>query len=321
MDSPAQPPVPIRFGSFELDLAACELRQNGALRKLPAQPFRVLALLIERAGDLVTRQEIRRCLWGERKYVDVDDGINFCVNQIRSALQDPAEISRYIKTLPRRGYRFVGTITRGASADTPVPLIAPLPESGPTLEAREESIPAAQTASGMPLQPTGSTRAKISRIGAILLPILIAVGIAVGIAVALNLTQLRSQRAHVFPRGSIVVADFVNATGDPVFDDTLTQALTIELRQSPVLEVLPDSTVRATLRLMGLAADQRMTPEVARELCLRAGSEAVLGGRISSIGSHYLLGISAIACDGGAALASEQGESGAQKEEDVLLTP
>ena len=62
---------------------------------------------------------------------------------------------------------------------------------------------------------------------------------------------IRSQRAHVFPRGSIVVADFVNATGDPVFDDTLTQALTIELRQSPALEVLPDSTVRATLRMMG----------------------------------------------------------------------
>jgi DNA-binding winged helix-turn-helix (wHTH) protein len=67
MDSPAQPPVLIRFGSFELDLAACELRQNGALRKLPAQPFRVLALFIERGGELVTRQEIRRCLWGERK--------------------------------------------------------------------------------------------------------------------------------------------------------------------------------------------------------------------------------------------------------------
>jgi eukaryotic-like serine/threonine-protein kinase len=309
MDSPAQPPVLIRFGSFELDLVACELRENGALRKLPAQPFRVLAMLIGRGGELVTRQEIRRCLWGERKYVDVDDGINFCVNQIRSALRDPAEISRYIKTLPRRGYRFVATITRGASADAPAPFIAPGPESGPQLEACEESIPADQTASGMPLQPTGSTRAKIARIGALLISVLIAIG--------LTLAPVESDRNQVLPRGSIVVADFINGTGDPVFDDTLTQALTIELRQSPTLEVLPDTTVRGTLRMMGLPADQRLTPEVSRELCLRAGGEAVLGGRILSIGSHYLLGISAVACDGGAALASEQGE--VARKEDVLM--
>ena len=310
MDSPAQPPVLIRFGPFELDLAACELRQSGALRKLPAQPFRVLALLIERGGELVTRQEIRRCLWGERKYVDVDDGINFCVNQIRSALRDPAEISRYIKTLPRRGYRFVATITRDASADAPAPFIAPGPESAAKLAARKESIPADQTASGSPLQRTGSTRAKISGIGALLVPVLIALG--------LTLAPLESQRDQVPPRGFIVVADFINGTGDPVFDDTLTQALTIELRQSPTLEVLPDTTLRGTLRMMGLPADQRLTPEVSRELCLRAGGEAVLGGRISSIGSHYLLGISAIACNGGAALASEQGE--AARKEDVLMT-
>jgi DNA-binding winged helix-turn-helix (wHTH) protein/tetratricopeptide (TPR) repeat protein len=309
MDSPAQPPVLVRFGSFELDLAACELRENGALRKLPAQPFRVLTLLIERGGELVTRQEIRRCLWGERKYVDVDDGINFCVNQIRSALRDPAEISRYIKTLPRRGYRFVATITRGASAHAPAPFIAAGPESGPKPEAREESSPADRAASGMPLHGTSSTRAKISRIGAILLPVLI--------AVALSLAPVESRHSQVLPRGSIVIGDFINSTGDPVFDDTLTQALTIELRQSPTLEVLPDTTVRGTLRMMGLPPDQRLTPEVSRELCQRAGGAAVLGGRISSIGSHYLLGIGAIECDGGAALASEQGE--AARKEEVLM--
>jgi DNA-binding winged helix-turn-helix (wHTH) protein/tetratricopeptide (TPR) repeat protein len=291
MDSPAQPPVLIRFGSFELDLAARELRENGALRKLPAQPFRVLALLVERGGELVTRQEIRRCLWGERKYVDVDDGINFCVNQIRSALRDPAEISRYIRTLPRRGYRFVATMTRGASADAPAPFIAAGPESA------------------LPLRPM-VPRAKISRTGAILLPVLI--------AVALSLAPVDSQRKPVpAPRGSMVVADFINTTGDPVFDDTLAQALIIELRQSPTLEVLPDTTLHATLRMMGVAVDQRMTPEVARELCLRAGSEAVLAGRISPMGSHYLLGISATACGRGDTLASEQAE--AANKEDVLM--
>src|SRR5580704_8201465 len=82
MDSSAQRPARIRFGSFELDAGVGELRESGRLRSLPAQPFRVLALLTDRAGEIVTRQEIRRCLWGNRKYVDVDRGINFCLNQI-----------------------------------------------------------------------------------------------------------------------------------------------------------------------------------------------------------------------------------------------
>ena len=301
MDSPAQRPVVIRFGSFELDLAACELRENGALRKLPAQPFRVLALLIERAGDLVTRQEIRRCLWGERKYVDVDDGINFCVNQIRSALRDPAELSRFIKTVPRRGYRFAATITRRALPNAPAPFIAADSEAG-TLTA--PAHPAAR-----PPVPK-ATRAMISRIGAILLPVLI--------VIALSLAPVNSQRKQpLAPRGSLVVADFINTTGDAMFDDTLTQALIIELRQSPTLELLPESTVRGTLRMMDLPADQHMTPAVARELCLRAGSEAVLGGRIAAIGSHYLLSISATECGGGDLVASEQAE--AARKEDVLL--
>jgi DNA-binding winged helix-turn-helix (wHTH) protein/tetratricopeptide (TPR) repeat protein len=292
MDSPAQPPVIIRFGSFELDLAVCELRENGALRKLPAQPFRVLALLIERAGDLVSRQEIRRCLWGERKYVNVDDGINFCVNQIRTALRDPAEGSQYIKTVPRRGYRFLAPITRSTPADAPAPFIA------------------ADSAPPVPLQPIRTARGNMSRIGAILWPILI--------AILLGLAPLNYQRKPVLtPRGSVVVADFINTTSDAVFDDTLTQALIIELRRSRTFEVLPDTSVRARLRMMGLPVDHGLTPEVARELCLRAGSEAVLGGRISSIGSHYLLSISATACSGGGALASAQEE--AARKEDVLM--
>ncbi|HTB88049.1 MAG TPA: winged helix-turn-helix domain-containing protein [Steroidobacteraceae bacterium] len=300
MDSPAQPPVVIRFGSFELDLAACELRENGALRKLPAQPFRVLALLIERTGDLVTRQEIRRCLWGERKYVDVDDGINFCVNQIRSALRDPAELSRFIKTVPRRGYRFVPTITRRAPLEAPASFIAADPEAGKLTAPTQPTAP----------QPgPEAARSMISRVGAILLPVLI--------VIALSLAPVNSERNQaLIPRGSIVLADFINMTGDAVFDDTLTQALIIELRQSPTLELLPDSTVRGTLRMMGLSVDQRMTPEVARELCQRAGSEAVLEGRISSLGGQYLLSINAKTCAGGETLASVQGE--ASRKEDVL---
>jgi DNA-binding winged helix-turn-helix (wHTH) protein/tetratricopeptide (TPR) repeat protein len=295
MDSPAQPPVIIRFGSYELDLAACELRESGALRKLPAQPFRVLTLLIERAGQLVTRQEIRRCLWGERKYVDVDDGINFCVNQIRSALRDPAEASQFIKTLPRRGYCFVAPVTRHAVAELAAPPNPPDPAT--------HAVPAESGNSVV-------RRGKFGGVAAIMSLVLV--------AIPLGLTPFNSRHEALLARGSIVVADFVNTTGDAVFEDTLTQALLIELRQSPSLDVLPDTRVRETLRLMGLPAGQRVTAEVARELCLRAGSEAVLDGRISAIGGHYLVGINATACGAGNTLASEQGE--ASRKEDVLMS-
>src|SRR6266852_437734 len=87
-------------------MAAGELRKAGILIKLQPQPFRVLLLLAERAGTVVTREEIQQHLWRESKFVDVEHGINFSINQIRGALADDAEKPRYIETLPRRGYRF-----------------------------------------------------------------------------------------------------------------------------------------------------------------------------------------------------------------------
>jgi DNA-binding winged helix-turn-helix (wHTH) protein len=119
----------VRFGAFQLDAATGELRENGLLRKLPRQPFKVLALLAGRAGQIVSREEIRRCLWGDRIHVEVDDGINFCMNQIRQALHDPAERSEYIKTIPRQGYCFIASTicAEDPAARAPAVLAAPPP--------------------------------------------------------------------------------------------------------------------------------------------------------------------------------------------------
>ena len=92
----------LRFGAFELDLAAGQLRKSGVLLKLPPQPFKVLALLASRAGQPVTREEIRAEIWGSDTFVDFEQGLNSCIKQIRHVLGDP----RYIETLPKRGYRF-----------------------------------------------------------------------------------------------------------------------------------------------------------------------------------------------------------------------
>ena len=107
----SQPLSPtIRFGAFELDIAAAELRKHGTLIKLQPQPLRVLLLLTQRAGHVVTREEIQRCLWSDATFVDFERGINFSINQIRSALADNADRPRYIETLPRRGYRFIAEV-------------------------------------------------------------------------------------------------------------------------------------------------------------------------------------------------------------------
>jgi eukaryotic-like serine/threonine-protein kinase len=112
MVSPAPIPTRFRFDTFELDPESGELRNSGALLKLQPQPFRVLLLLIERAGHVVTREEIQRYLWTDSTFVDFEHGINFSINQIRRVLADNAEKPRYVETLPKRGYRFIGVVDR-----------------------------------------------------------------------------------------------------------------------------------------------------------------------------------------------------------------
>ncbi|MGD0758130.1 MAG: transcriptional regulator [Candidatus Sulfotelmatobacter sp.] len=99
-----------RFGVFELDLSAGELRKNGRKLRLQEQPFQILALLLERAGDVVTREELRQKLWPADTFVDFDHGLNTAVNKLRELLGDSASSPRFIETLARRGYRFIAPV-------------------------------------------------------------------------------------------------------------------------------------------------------------------------------------------------------------------
>jgi DNA-binding winged helix-turn-helix (wHTH) protein len=99
-----------RFGQFELDIAAGELRRNTARVRLQPQPFKLLALLTRRAGSLVAREDIRSELWPDGTFVDFDQSVNFAIKQIREVLGDSAERPLYIETVPRRGYRFIAPV-------------------------------------------------------------------------------------------------------------------------------------------------------------------------------------------------------------------
>ncbi len=181
----------------------------------------------------------------------------------------------------------------------------------PTVAQPQSQASGSSSALAPSLSSSAVNRAEVPAAGKklrkILVPatvILVAAGIAGGF-------YLRSRRTphRLTEKATIVLADFVNTTGDAVFDGTLKQALAIQLEQSPVLNVFSDRRVNATLKMMNRPADERLNYEVAREVCLRSGSNALLEGSISSVGSHYLIGLKAVNCQTGDTLASTQAEA------------
>ncbi len=105
----------VRFAAFELDLAVGELRKNGARVRLQGQPFQILVCLVDRAGEVVTREELRQKMWPADTFVDFDHSLNTAVNKLREALGDSASSPRYVETLARRGYRFLAPVQRGVA--------------------------------------------------------------------------------------------------------------------------------------------------------------------------------------------------------------
>jgi serine/threonine protein kinase/Tfp pilus assembly protein PilF len=156
------------------------------------------------------------------------------------------------------------------------------------------------------------------KLGKVLVPAvaLVAALIAGGLYLRSRSATPMTTGAPLTEKDTIVLADFTNTTSDPVFDGTLKQALAVDLEQSPFLNILSDRKVGETLRLMGRAPSDRITQEVAKELCLRTGSKAILAGSVSSLGSQYVVGLEAVACGTGDTLAKEQAE--ASSKEDVV---
>src|SRR6185503_3224232 len=114
-----------KFGSFEVDLRARELRKGGIRIRLQDQPFEILAVMLERPGDVVTREELRQRLWPAGTFVDFEHSLNAAVKRLRAALGDDADNPRFVETLPRRGYRFIARLDTSSTLGTPGTLGAP----------------------------------------------------------------------------------------------------------------------------------------------------------------------------------------------------
>ena len=293
MEWPALPEDIVRFEDFELDLRAYQVRRSGRTLKLERIPMEVLLLLAERRGQLVTREEIIEKLWGKDVFLDTDNAINTAIRKIRQVLKDDPEQPRFVQTITGKGYRF----------------IAPVTEPGTKEEAQErkgDSAGAARTEEAA----TGTDLGKRW--------VLLAGATVVVAALALAGYFYLHRGPKLTDKDTIVLADFANTTGDPVFDDTLRQGLAVQLEQSPFLSLISDERIQRTLRLMGQPADARLTPEIAREICERTASVAVLEGSIASLGSQYVLGLRAKSCQTGDLLDQEQ--MPAARKEEVLST-
>ena len=426
MQLPATKRWQARFGSFTVNLVAHELCHDG--RKIPLQekPFQILAILLERPGELVTREELRQRLWSADTFVDFEHSINTAVKRLREALDDNAEKPLFIETLPKLGYRFIAPV-----AEEPVAEAGPVSRTGEQHAVRETSqtqlrrrwyvpLPAAALVAIAALlvglnvggvrdrlwrQRTPGQGTAISIESLAVLPFENLSGdaskdyVADGftdelitdlaqqvpvrvvsrssvmqykgsrkplpeiarelhvdaivegsvslsgqqVRVTAQLIQAPSDRhlwAYSYAKDSkdlfsiksevaaaiaglisakaagadtIVLSDFDNMTRDPVFDDTLKQGLSVQLEQSPFLDLVSDSKVNQTLKLMGRPPGDRLTPEVTHEVCQRTGTKAMLTGSIASLGSQYVIGLKAVNCDTGDVLAEAQ-EQAASKE-------
>ncbi len=295
MESPDTKLPTYRFGLFELDTSAGVLRRQGQRVKIQEQPLRLLVALLERPGEIVSRESLKQRLWPENTFVEFDQSFGTAITKLRQALGDVAENPRFIETVPRRGYRFIAPVTLSEKAA----LEAESPANGHPPAAKEAFLPA--TVQIPAASPDAPPRKSLRRtwawmaLGAILL--------AVGFA-----TYMYESRGSfaLTEKDTVVLADFQNTTGDPVFDDALRQGLIVAFGQSPLIQVLPDRKADLILKQMNHSPDAKVTGKTAVELCQRSDSKVVVEGSISNLGAGYLVGLAGVRCDTGEAIFHEE---------------
>jgi len=260
------------FGPFRLDPEKEILLRAGEPIPLQPKAFQILLVLVRRHQQLVTKDDLMKAVWPDTFVEEANLSRNIFL--LRKALGESPQDHQYILTAPGQGYRFAENVRL-------------VPDE-------EVSVIAAQRSKAQVRTQTKSWR-------------WIAAATVLALAVAGGVGWFLLHRRPVLAdKATLVIADFENSTGDPVFDGTLRQGLSVQLEQSPFLSLISDDRIRQTLVLMGKASDQHLTPEIGREICQRTGSAAVLDGSIASLGSQYILGLRAISCSTGDVLAQEQ---------------
>jgi DNA-binding winged helix-turn-helix (wHTH) protein/tetratricopeptide (TPR) repeat protein len=278
-------PMTLRFGVFELDLRAAELRKHGLRTKLQEQPFRVLAMLLERPGELVTRDELRQQLWPAHTYVDFDRSLNKAVNKLRLALGDSAESPRFIETIPRHGYRFIADVN---ALGPGVPATAPARGSlEAAAEAALEEVEGRAVRSSTGLTLNGSRRhfgLQQSHMVGIVAFVLVCAGVVVYRRVGLH-----GASTDIKPRPSIAVLGFRNLSGLPEeawLSTALSDWLTTELAVGNELRTIPEENVARMRMELSLPNAGSMGADSLSRVRKNLGTDLVVVGSYAKLGNQ-----------------------------------
>jgi eukaryotic-like serine/threonine-protein kinase len=262
------------FGPFRVDADKEVLLRDGQPVPLTQKAFQILLVLVRRGGETATKDEIMKAAWPDT-FVE-ETNLTRNIFSIRRALGETPD-TQYILTISGKGYRL-------AEKALPVLLselnVLSAVRSTVAVEVHEER--------------------KKNWLGWIAVATTIVLAGAVAAYISLHRT------GRLTDTDTVVIADFSNGTHDPVFDQTLTQGLAVQLEQSPFLQIVSDQRVQHTLRLMGRTGAEHLTPALAREVCERIGATVMLEGSISYLGNEYVLGLRATRCGSGDLLDVEQ---------------
>jgi len=297
------------FDKFRLDPSRGVLLQEGVPVSVTTKTLAILLFLIQRRHETVSKDALLKAVWPDT-FVE-EANLTQHISMLRKALGEAPQDRRYIATVPGTGYRFVAQVRE-------------VPEDGSqehnTAEemvviashSRSEIIVTESTKGGILAQVSawmshGNSKTRLLTIAAALALLVLTVGFG---------RSRFSLGRPLAEKGSILLADFDNSTGEPVFDGALKEGLAAQVGQSPFLELDSTARVRETLGYMGRSPDDRVQLSVALELCQRLGSKAMISGSIKHLGDSYVVAAEALNCADGSVFISEQIQ--ANRREEVL---
>lgn len=294
------------FDEFLLDGDSFCLSRNG--QRVPAEPkaLRVLLLLVASQGKLLEKKTLLDEVWKDTFVAE--SSLTRIIAMLRKQLGDDPYSPKFIETVPTLGYRFIAPVSiQEAPNAAPLPKVEEQSVAAP-FPPQPSIIPAHEDAARPAIR--GKERRISSRavLGAV-------VGlVVVGFAVVFPFAD--RGRPALDAKDSILLADFVNKSGDSQFDEVIRQGMLVQLEQSPLVRLVGEAQIQKTLRLMGRNSEGPLSPEVSREVCQRVGGTVVLDGAISRAGNDYVVGIRARDCRSGELIDAEQVQ--VQRKEDVL---
>jgi DNA-binding winged helix-turn-helix (wHTH) protein/tetratricopeptide (TPR) repeat protein len=265
---------------YEFSLRAHELRKHGVQVRLRGQPFDLLAMLLERPGEVVSREEMQARLWPGDTFVDFERSLNSAIRKLRAALGDSPDRPIYLETIPRVGYRFVAPVQplaseEASSAPGNPPAVPPSPSKPDVPDARAE-------------RPSSAGRRVATWT---------VLGVTMLAGAAFLGLRLLPHRPVLLETDREILADLTNSTGETAFDASLGQALRVALSESPFLNLVPDASVRRPRKGEApVTPVPRTTPERARGACSAVGAVAVLEPELARNRGGYRLTLTASRC-------------------------